>query len=325
MGLYQKNIFLFILFCSFMIQKTYGLDRREKTLFDNRRLNYAEKWVKAGDTWEESLRLMVGLLKKSSIGKELIMNAKRKANEYGQTFYDVVKVGQGSITDTTLIRKFSPSNPSQIVYETRSKVYIDKNLSLFDAVLDLAHELTHYTKRTAFNPYTSTFSLKDFIRSTVEGNGGEVEAYIVECRVMSQLFPRLKNRKSNCEKVFDYSIGNYRKEKGIKQFYRVGDHLKEFLNLKSSWRSKESEFPYLSGREPIFVSSAYSLPYPIAAIREYQAIMFKVCRNDKKRLELLKEKYNSRNFENKSGNKLKYYRKLASSFESRCQKNSLNI
>lgn len=325
MGHFQKNIFIVLFLFTLFLENSFPYERKEKTLFDNRRFDYKQNWLRIGDEPDESLRLMVGLLQKSPIGKKLILAAKRKANDYGQTFYEIIKVGSGSITDTTLIRKFSPSNPSQVIYETRSKVYIDKNLSLFNAVLDLAHELTHYTRRTAFNPYNSNFSLKDFIKSTVEGKGGEVEAYIVECQVMGELFPRLKNKKSNCEKVYDYSLGSYQKKLGIKQFYRVGDYLKEFINLKNNWEPKESDFPYLTGRDPIFVSSAYGLPYPVAAIREYQSIMSKVCRNDKKRLELLRAKYEEEEPKIEISAKSKFYRKLASSFETRCQKNSLNI
>ncbi|MFZ8933434.1 MAG: hypothetical protein ACO2ZP_06015, partial [Bacteriovoracaceae bacterium] len=93
---------------------------------------------------------------------------------------------------------------------------------------------------------------------------------------------------SNCFKVYNERASKFSKIEGIKKFYRVGDFIGDIHKHVSS-----HEFSYLSNNEPVFISSAYGLPYPVAAVKEYQTIMSKVCRNDKRRIQLLKEQLSS--------------------------------
>jgi hypothetical protein len=49
-------------------------------------------------------------------------------------------------------------------------------LGLKEAILDLAYELTHFSLRLPLTLFIKFFA-KEFIVSTVEGRGGEVEAF----------------------------------------------------------------------------------------------------------------------------------------------------
>ena len=46
----------------------------------------------------------------------------------------------------------------------------------------------------------------------------------------------------------------------------------------------------VSSQKENFVSSAYGIPYPVAAFEEYLTVLNKVCENDKRRLNYYKEK-----------------------------------
>ena len=71
---------------------------------------------------------------------------------------------------------------------------------------------------------------------------------------------------------------------GIRNFYRIGEAFDTIFGLDEGDGFDVDDFPYASNETPLFISSAYGLPYPIAAIKEYLLIMKKVCRNDQKRI-----------------------------------------
>ena len=47
-------------------------------------------------------------------------------------------------------------------------------------------------------------------------------------------------------------------------------------------------FPHLRPTDPLFISSAWGLPYPVAAYREFMGIRKRVCANEGRRLALIK-------------------------------------
>jgi hypothetical protein len=253
-------------------------------------LNLNESWYKKNKTEEVNFKRLIDVLKKVPSGKKVIEKATEKAAQKGFTLYDVVTTGDGSLTDTTLIRRFAASNPGLIMYETKSKVYLNRHLRTLDAVLDFAHELTHYTYREAFNPYDHHFALKDFIKGTLEGRGGEVDAYMVECKVLFEILPISGAERSNCQKVFDKKLGTISKDLGIQEFYKIGNHYGEFKKEIEKFALNEKDLPFASDNEAIFISSAWGLPYPVAAIKEYTNIMDRVCKNDQNRLSLMQNK-----------------------------------
>ncbi|MBT4793137.1 MAG: hypothetical protein HON90_16310 [Halobacteriovoraceae bacterium] len=247
-----------------------------------------KKWTEFSKNQKFNLKNLFYQLVKSPIGKELVRSANEKAKLSNKTLYDIVHEGRGSLTDTTLIRKFNPQNLSEITYESNSKVFINKELNQYDALLDLAHELTHYVYRHNFNPYTANFDLADFISNTIEGAGGEVEAFIMECRIHNELFPGQNSTRYNCRKIKDPTTGKISFHHAVKRFYHVGGYFESFNSMLKQ-KGIAKNFPSVSAGKINFISSAYGIPYPVAAYEEYLTIMNKVCENDKRRISYFKK------------------------------------
>jgi hypothetical protein len=246
-----------------------------------------KSWMTYTSSEELNLKKLFELLKRSPTGEKLLQEARFKAGRTGHLLEDVIKVGESSLTDTTLVRKFSPHSPEHVIYESRSVVYINKNLAWDDALLDLAHELTHFVYREGFNPYSESFNAKDFIKSTIEGAGGEVQAFLTECRVLQELFSKKYQSRSNCAKIED-SSGRLSYTKAVELFYHVGSYY-EGLSLQLQKREIASSFSDLKPEKINFISSAYGVPYPVAALMEYDLVVNKVCENDKKRLAYMQQ------------------------------------
>lgn len=282
-------------------------------------IDFNEAWYKKDRSDEENFKRLVTGLEKVSTGKKVIQKATEKAAQQGHTLFDIVAIGDGSLTDTTLIRRFSASNPSQVMYETRSKVYLNKHLKTLDALLDFAHELTHFTYREPFNPYDARFHLKDFIKSTVEGRGGEVDAYMVECKVLKELLPGEGFSRSNCQKVWDQKTASVSKEMGVMEFYKVGHHFDGLKKDLEKFAINEKELPQASNNEALFISSAWGLPYPVAAVKEYVNIMDRVCKNDQNRISLMQNKL-GRAPADANNQDTKDFRSMSEDYKSRCEK-----
>lgn len=283
-------------------------------------INLNELWYKSSRSDEENFKRLVEALKRVETGKKVIAKATEKAAQQGLTLFDVVAIGNGSLTDTTLIRRFSASNPASVVYETKSRVYLNKHLKTLDAILDFSHELTHFTYREAFNPYDSRFHLKDFIKSTVEGRGGEVDAYMVECKVLKELMPVEGFQRSNCQKVYDQKLGHISKELGVQEFYKVGSHFEDLKKDLKEFAVNEKELPEASSSEAFFISSAWGLPYPVAAVKEYVNIMDRVCKNDKNRITLMQDKISRAPASLDSNKDTQDFRLMFEDFKTRCDK-----
>lgn len=287
-------------------------------------INFNEAWYKKSLTEEENFRNLIKGLKTVPTGAKVISKAIEKAAQHGLTLFDILATGEGSLTDTTLVRRFQASNPTNVVYETKSKVYLSRHLKTLDALLDFAHELTHFTYREPFNPYDSRFHLKDFIKSTVEGRGGEVDAFMVECKVLKELSPGEAFNRSSCQKVFDTKIGGVSKELGIQEFYKVGEHFKDMQLDFKKYSVSEEDIPQASSGNALFISSAWGLPYPVAAVKEYVNIMDRVCKNDKNRISLMQDRLGRTPASSESSlenNKnAQDFRLMFEDFKSRCQR-----
>lgn len=248
-----------------------------------------DKWSDFSSNDELNIRFLVSKLTKSPAGKKLLRLAKNKAESEGKKLFDVIKIGTSSLTDTTLTRRFKAQNPMEVEFETTSIIYVNKYLSQKDALLDLAHELTHFIYRKPFNPYVKNFTLDNFIRSTVEGRGGEVNAFLSECQVLVELFGKEEISKSICKSIYNHQTESFSRQLAIKHFYHVGDHYHEFSKKLAGHQLRE-KFPEIVSEKPLFISSAYGKPYPIAALEEYEQVMTKACDNDSKRIRLYQEK-----------------------------------
>ncbi len=246
-------------------------------------------WSDFHQSDEQNIRRLISIIEDSKEGRRVLDLAYKKSANYGKTIFDVIKIGDGSVTDTTLLRRFNPDNPLDVAYDSRAVVYINKHLKTYHAVLDLSHELIHYVYRKDFNPYVRNFSLSGFIKNTIEGQGGEAEAYLSECKVNLELF-QLKNlEQARCKEVLKSNDKNQQKIAAVKKFYQLGDYFKRFKDsvLKvDPYVDLKNEFPHLSRNQVSFHSSAYSKPYPIASIEEYVTISQAACQNESRRLEL---------------------------------------
>ena len=255
-----------------------------------------------GNPW--NIDILLARLSRSQSGRVLIALARTKALETKRRLSDIIKVGDISVTDTTLVRKFSPSSPEDISYENRATIYINKDLDTLEAVLDLSHELVHFAKRGPFDPYDENFRLETFVSSMLEGQGGEVDAFLTECQVLSDLVDTRDYLRSHCRDIID-DEGKVDRDKGIGKFYQIGYHYEDFLQNLENQGIDPKTFFRLSNKQAIFISSAYGLPYPIAAYREFMSIKEKVCENDRRRLSLMEGRGD--------------YNRLSASFNIRCR------
>ena len=245
-------------------------------------------WSKFSNDKKLNLKNLFQNLAKSKTGRSLIRLANEKGKESGLSLYELVEEGQGSLTDTTLVRKFNRVHFDKISYETNSKIFINRNLTQHDAILDLAHELTHFVYRTQFNPYLKNFSLSQFIKSTIEGEGGEVQAFMMECRVQKELYKKKDDSRYNCRQITHPDTGELSFSLARKRFYQVGNYFESFQSLLHKHKLTKV-FPDLSAQKESFISSAYGIPYPVAAFEEYVSVLNRACENDRRRISLFKE------------------------------------
>lgn len=247
---------------------------------------YSGNWRKLSSTQEGSIEQLIEIVSTSKLGIQLIDKARLRAAKDRKRLEEVIDSGDASVTDTTLVRKFNPSTPESVRFETRSKVYIDKSHSTKNAVLDLIHELTHYIYKKPFNPYLSDFSVSTFLSDTIQGKGGEVDAFLVECRVGREIYG-LKAISPQCLNILDGE--EFSRELAVKEFYKLGEHYDQFKHAVNKLGISHEVVEHSSSEDSSLISSAWSKPYPVAVIEEFETIMTKVCQNDLKRMTYLKE------------------------------------
>jgi hypothetical protein len=275
-------LFTFILLISSAHVYASTWAQRGALIVDDKKDHKNKSWIKLAPTERESAKELISIIETTKMGEKLVARAKLKARRDGKSLYDVIKSGDVSLTDTTLIRKFSQHDPFNISYHAKSVVLIDKTHSVKDAVLDLVHELTHYTFKEPFNPYKKDFKISDFMKNTIEGRGGEVEAFLVECRVGREIYGK-SPLSAQCQAILD-ETGEPSKLLAVKEFYKLGSFHKKFLDLSKKKGLNVEEFKHVSRDSGVIISSAWGSPYPMAILDEYTNIMEKVCRNDERRL-----------------------------------------
>jgi len=252
-----------------------------------------QKWKSKNMSEKEAIKKVLKAIGKSPTGTKLIETAEARAKELGGKLIDFISGSSKSYTDTTLVRRFKPHHPDQIEYKTRSVVYLDNDLGMVEAILDLSHELTHFTHRAPFNPYNEKFKPARFIASTIEGKGGEVDAYLMECRILEELFSVKVKGRFQCGQIKDPESGQLSRKWAIKRFYQMGHHLKEFRKKIAKHGIDESKIEEISSDQALFYSSAYGVPYPVAALEEFEWVKEKVCSNDERRIELISHSFDT--------------------------------
>ncbi len=227
-------------------------------------------------TWR-NLPQLVNILKTVPQGLAVL----RKAENKDPLFVGQIKLGTASYTESTFSRTYSLIDGKEQI-TLHHEVTLNKELTLADAVEDLAHELVHFTEKGMLDPYRPGFELSQFIRNGIEGEGGELSALAVECKIAWTLertykgFPQHKLCESyrlpgngfaiKAARRDYYALGSW--------FNHAGPTLKEAL-------------PEINRRAVVFTSSYAGKPYPIALSEEYAMTRKTACVNNRRKFRLI--------------------------------------
>lgn len=290
----MKNKFILPFLClSLQVPIALG-----KELFTDYNYDDSASWPAIAAKTPEAVEGLLAILRRSTIGAKLITKAEGKALSSDKVLSSLIEAGPESLTDTTFTRRTIFDGEFKTVYEETSRIVLNKQLSIEDAVLNLAHELTHFVFRHKVNPYEEV-SLKDYISHVIEGKGGEVDAILIECRVAKELYPKRFEGDQGCQKIYGESAGSGNisessqemRERTIQLFYRMGYFWSDFNdNIRLFHFKMSDDFPLITKDQPLFFSAVYGTPYPLAAVAEYKEILKKICRNEETRMIKLKEK-----------------------------------
>jgi hypothetical protein len=197
----------------------------------------------------------------------------------------VFRWGDVSRTDAVLTRHYNPETGT----ESRERVvsiYLRKNQNFTDLVLDIAHEMTHATGDQNWDPYDPSLTAGKYIRLSIEGFGGEVDAVISECEIGMELARKTALTGVSIDRCRRYlKEGGNRgidREKVRQDFYRVGKW-KQGLHERLGPESRD--FPLISTEAPSLYSSTGRAPYPVALLREFEQITQAACENTRNRLD----------------------------------------
>jgi hypothetical protein len=201
----------------------------------------------------------------------------------------VVRPGTASRTDAVLTRHYNPATGEE-VREREVLIYVRLEQSLDNIILDIAHEMVHATSRPDWDPYDPELTSARYIKNSIEGQGGEVEAVTQECRVASELGSRFGVATHRCRNyVVGSSTGRGKNQIDVHQitadFYKVGQWGPE---LAKALGSQIKLFPDLSTEPPRLFSSTGNAPYPEALLKEFEALTQIACENSKRRADSLR-------------------------------------
>ena len=232
----------------------------------------------------ERLSGVVQILAKSASGRKLLEQAMQFWNL--KDVKEVVRFlrwDSASRTDAVLIRHFDPRTGTED-RERKVTVFLRSNQKLEEVVMDLAHELSHAVAKPVWDPYDPDLSAGDYLYSSIEGPGGEIDAVARECQVATELSGFGDFDLSRCER---YLKPVAQEEQKILRdlirvdFYKVG---RWYSKLKESLGVQIKRFPLLSSQNPRLYSSTGQSPYPYALLREYEELTQIACENSRNRL-----------------------------------------
>lgn len=244
-------------------------------------LAWGSPYAGASQRGESRILTAIEMLQHVPSGRALLAQAVRAWKlSSAQELTQVLHPGAASRTDAVLTRHYSPSSGTEI-REREVTIYVREDQSLDNMVLDIAHEMVHATSRPAYDPYDPELTVGRYIKTAIEGEGGEVSAVLVECQVALELS---RNFGMNPHRCRGYLSGDQRQvdARRIKaDFYRVGKWDGE---IKKTLGSEATLFPELSTESPRLFSSTGNAPYPAALLHEFQALTQIACENSKRRV-----------------------------------------
>ena len=195
-----------------------------------------------------------------------------------------ISLGLVSKTDMIATRK-GEGKKEKLRVETRVVVAMNKD-PVFQA-LDLAHELTHATESRP-NPFDPKLDPMGYVRSGIEGVGGEASAIRAECTVGKELLQgasRFKLKSVTKRLIRARCAASWSAEaephRWIESFYNLGHFYSDFLGELKGLRLEPSRFgrwrQKVHAKSPLFSSAVTHKPYPLALLEEYVEITRKVC------------------------------------------------
>lgn len=182
-----------------------------------------------------------------------------------------VKAGDASFTESfseVSLRAFDGKENGS----TGQLVNLKRGLPLSDAAADFVHELTHYTERPAHDPYKDDLSVGPFVRKGIEGEGGELRAFTVECRTAWALesndaaFPKHQF----CER-YRGPQNQFRSEAARADYYALGT-----FYPKASAELRKA-LPELTEAPALFRSGSTQKPYPISFAEDLARLKKNFC------------------------------------------------
>jgi hypothetical protein len=216
-------------------------------------------------SWVSATEL-ADILREISKGREILAKAEKKDPKI---LSKVQSAAASTMEDfsSTQLRAFDGSDQSKVEQQVKLKT----GLPLSDAVADFAHELTHFNA-PPFDPYVDGLHFGKFVRNSIEGEGGELQAFRAECETAWALeandpaFPRHQL----CEKY--RGAGNsFQVSAATKDFYALGTYYS-----KASPELRKA-FPELSEMPVAFKSGASGKPYPISLSNDFAGTRQKYC------------------------------------------------
>jgi hypothetical protein len=234
---------------------------------------------------KERLQGLIQILGKSPSGRRLLEQARLFWGlEDSREIVRHLKWDSASRTDAVLIRHFDPRTGLED-RERRVTIFLRSNQKLEEAVMDLAHELSHAVSKPVWDPYDPDLSAADYLFTSIEGPGGEIEAVSRECQVAYELREFGEFDLSRCERYLKTaeSTETPRVLRDLirADFYKVG---KWYPKLRERLGVQLRRFPMLSAQTPKLYSSTGQSPYPYALLREYEELTEIACENSRNRL-----------------------------------------
>jgi hypothetical protein len=229
---------------------------------------------------QNRIQMAIEILDRVPTGDALIRKAFKIWNLKSQSeLIQVVKSGPVSRTDAVLTRHFD-SDTGKESREREVTVYVNDNQSLVNMILDIAHEMVHATSRPSWDPYDPTLTAGQYILSAIDGEGGEVQAVATECRVALELSKNYQIPTKRCHSYLNSKSQMVDVDPIQRDFYRVGQWKDELVKTLGR---ETSLFPKLSNDPPELYSSTGNAPYPVALLKEYQALTQVACENTRHR------------------------------------------
>jgi hypothetical protein len=227
------------------------------------------------------IKMAIELLMRVPSGKEMVDRSLVSWKlESPSDLVQVIQPGPVSRTDAVLTRHYDPITGKES-REREVTIYLNSEQSLTDMVLDLAHEMVHANSRPAWDPYDPNLTPARYVRSAIDGEGGEVLAVARECQVALELSRNYQVLVRRCKAYISSDQKHVEIEPIRKDFYRVG---KWHPDLVKRLGSDVAQLPELSAEAPELYSSTGNAPYPVALLREYDAITKTACENSRHRL-----------------------------------------